>query len=68
MPNYVLSKGATPMNHHFEITMFTSKFVRGFCHAKPFQSMEHTARYDLEPISCTFCVEKTMQGKINASF
>jgi len=26
MPNYVLSKGATPMNQQFEITMFTSKF------------------------------------------
>ena len=26
MPNYVLSKAATPMNSHFERTLFTSKF------------------------------------------
>ena len=30
MPNYVLSKGATPMNQHFEIIMFTSKFCTDF--------------------------------------
>ena len=30
MPNYVLSKAATPMNSHFERTMFTSKFFADF--------------------------------------
>jgi len=34
MPNYVLSKGATPMNPHLERTMFTSKSYARFCYEK----------------------------------
>ena len=68
MPNYVLLKDATPMNQHFEITMFTSKFCADLAMQKPFQSTEHTARYDPVLIYHTFCFEKMMHGKIDASF
>ena len=37
MPNYVLSKAATPMNSHFEITIFTSKFFADFAIQNPFK-------------------------------
>ena len=39
-----------------------------FCHAKPLQSTEHTARYHPVSIFCTFCFEKTMHSKIDTSF
>jgi len=42
MPNYIFAKGPTPMNSHFERTLFKSKFCADFI-AKPFQSTEHTA-------------------------
>ena len=37
MPNYVLSKAATPMNSHFERTMVTSKFCANFAMQNPFK-------------------------------
>jgi len=37
MSNYVLSKGATPMNKHFEITMFTTKFCADFAIQNPYK-------------------------------
>ena len=37
MTNYVLSKAATPMNSHFERTMFTSKFCMDFAMQNPYK-------------------------------
>jgi len=37
MPNYGLSKAATPINSHFERAMFTSKFFTDFAMQTPFK-------------------------------
>ena len=69
MPNYVLSKAATPMSSHFERALFTSKFFADFVMQNPFKvGTERTARNVPVPIVCTFCFEKTMHGKIDASY
>jgi len=68
MPDYVLSKGATPMNQHFKITMFTSKFCTDFALQNPFKVRSTQLDTTLVPIYRTFCFGETMHGKMDASF
>jgi len=66
MPNYVLSKAATPMKSHFEIKMFTSKFFWiSPCKTLSKYGAHSQIPYVPVPIFHTFCFEKTMHGKID---
>ena len=37
MPNYIFAKAATPMNSHFERTLFIYKFCADFAMQNPFK-------------------------------
>ena len=68
MPNYVLSKGATPMNQHFEITMFTSKFCMDFAVQNPFKvwsTQPDTTRYQF---FIQFALKKQCTAKSTQAF
>ena len=50
MPNYVLSKAATPLNSYLERAMFTSKSTADNAMQNPFKvrsTQEETSRYQL---------------------
>jgi len=63
MPNYVLSKAATPMNSHFERAMFTSTFFVDFAMQNPFNVWSTQQNTSLYQFFAHFALKKLCTAK-----
>jgi len=68
MPNYVLSKAATPMSSHFETPMFRSKSSADFAIQNPFKVLSTQPDTSQYPFIKHFTFKSTMHCKIYDSF